>query len=170
MVVDLEPAGRLARPVTLAEIKALPAFADSPLVRQGRLSVVPLTAAQWKADRVGSGRGVSDRLVVLSTVGKAEDAERIARALVERGLAACVNVVPGVRLDLPLEGRGGAGRGAPARDQDARRARSRRCSEALVALHPYEVPEVLALPDRGRPRPYLDWLDESVARGEAGDG
>ena len=49
MVVDLEPAGRLPRPVTLAEIKALPAFADSPLVRQGRLSVVPLTAAQWKA-------------------------------------------------------------------------------------------------------------------------
>jgi predicted RNA-binding protein with PUA-like domain len=48
-VVDLKAAGRLARPVTLAEIKALPAFKDSPLVRQGRLSVVPLTPAQWKA-------------------------------------------------------------------------------------------------------------------------
>lgn len=49
VVVDLEPAGRLLRPVTLAEIKALAVFAQSPLVRQGRLSVVPLTAAQWKA-------------------------------------------------------------------------------------------------------------------------
>lgn len=49
VVVDVEPRGRLARPVTLAEMKALPEFADSPLVRQGRLSVVPLTAAQWKA-------------------------------------------------------------------------------------------------------------------------
>lgn len=49
VVVDLKPAGRLARPVTLAEIKAMPVFRDSPLVRQGRLSVVPLTAAQWKA-------------------------------------------------------------------------------------------------------------------------
>jgi len=49
VVVDLEPSGRLQRPVTLAEIKALAAFAESPLVRQGRLSVVPLTAAQWKA-------------------------------------------------------------------------------------------------------------------------
>ena len=49
VVVDLEAAGGLARPVTLGEIKALPGFADSPLVRQGRLSVVPLTAAQWKA-------------------------------------------------------------------------------------------------------------------------
>jgi predicted RNA-binding protein with PUA-like domain len=38
----------IAKPKTLAEIKASPVFADSPLVRQGRLSVVPLTGAQWK--------------------------------------------------------------------------------------------------------------------------
>lgn len=38
----------LARPVTLAEMKANKLFADSPLVRQGRLSVVPLTDAQYK--------------------------------------------------------------------------------------------------------------------------
>ena len=49
LVVDLEPRARLARPVTLAEMKALAEFRDSPLVRQGRLSVVPITAAQWKA-------------------------------------------------------------------------------------------------------------------------
>ena len=36
-----------AKPVTLAEAKANPMFAESPLVRQGRLSVVPLNAAQW---------------------------------------------------------------------------------------------------------------------------
>jgi predicted RNA-binding protein with PUA-like domain len=56
VVVDLEPIERLARPVTLAEMKALALFADSPLVRQGRLSVVPLTAAQWKAIE-SRGRG-----------------------------------------------------------------------------------------------------------------
>jgi len=38
----------LKRAITLAEIKANKLFADSPLVRQGRLSVVPLTDAQWK--------------------------------------------------------------------------------------------------------------------------
>jgi predicted RNA-binding protein with PUA-like domain len=38
----------LAKPVTLAEIKANKLFADSPLVRQGRLSVVPLTEQQYK--------------------------------------------------------------------------------------------------------------------------
>ncbi len=55
VVVDLRPVERLGRPVSLAEIKALAVFAQSPLVRQGRLSVVPLTAAQWKAIE-GRGR------------------------------------------------------------------------------------------------------------------
>ena len=39
---------------------------------------------------------MSERLLVLSTIGTAEDAERVARGLVERRLAACVNVVPGL--------------------------------------------------------------------------
>src|SRR5438132_9300456 len=38
----------IAKPVTLAEVKGNKLFAESPLVRQGRLSVVPLTEAQWK--------------------------------------------------------------------------------------------------------------------------
>jgi predicted RNA-binding protein with PUA-like domain len=56
LVVDIEARTRLAKPVTLAEIKALAEFRDSPLVRQGRLSVVPITAAQWKAIEA-RGRG-----------------------------------------------------------------------------------------------------------------
>ena len=47
--VDLKAGARLAAPVTLAALKAEKAFAGSPLLTQGRLSVVPLTAAQWKA-------------------------------------------------------------------------------------------------------------------------
>ena len=53
VVVDIEPRGRLARPVTLAEIKGMPEFAESPLVRQGRLSVVAIGAAQWRAVEAG---------------------------------------------------------------------------------------------------------------------
>ena len=41
-------AGAALNPITLAEIKSNKLFADSPLVRQGRLSVVPLTPAQYK--------------------------------------------------------------------------------------------------------------------------
>ena len=46
--VKIKAGKRLARAVTLAEVKANKLFADSPLVRQGRLSVVPLNAAQHK--------------------------------------------------------------------------------------------------------------------------
>src|SRR5262249_29128881 len=45
--VDIAPVKRLPRPVALAEIKAETAFKDSPLVRISRLSVMPVTDAQW---------------------------------------------------------------------------------------------------------------------------
>ena len=47
--VKIKAGKAIAKPVSLAEIKANKLFADSPLVRQGRLSVVPLTATQYKA-------------------------------------------------------------------------------------------------------------------------
>jgi predicted RNA-binding protein with PUA-like domain len=56
VVVDLKPLRRLPKNVLLGTLKAMSLFADSPLVRQGRLSVVPLTAAQWKAIERESGR------------------------------------------------------------------------------------------------------------------
>ncbi len=49
VVVELEPTGRLARAVTLAELRKQAVFAESPLIRQPRLSVVPLTKVQWNA-------------------------------------------------------------------------------------------------------------------------
>ena len=47
VVIDLEPVRKLARPVTLAEVKADPRYADWELVRQARLSVMPVTAERW---------------------------------------------------------------------------------------------------------------------------
>jgi predicted RNA-binding protein with PUA-like domain len=46
--VKIKVGDALSKPATLAEMKANKLFADSPLVRQGRLSVVPLTKEQWK--------------------------------------------------------------------------------------------------------------------------
>jgi predicted RNA-binding protein with PUA-like domain len=58
VVVEIEAEGRLARPVPLAELKGCAVFKDSPLVRQGRLSVVRLTEAQWmEIERLSSRRG-----------------------------------------------------------------------------------------------------------------
>jgi predicted RNA-binding protein with PUA-like domain len=48
VVVDLEAGHPLPKPVPLTAVKADPAFADLALVRMGRLSVVPVPAAQWK--------------------------------------------------------------------------------------------------------------------------
>ena len=58
LVVDLEAGTALARPVTLAELKAEEVFAESPLARQGRLSVVPLTRAQLATlEALARGKG-----------------------------------------------------------------------------------------------------------------
>ncbi|MGH9537641.1 MAG: EVE domain-containing protein [Terriglobales bacterium] len=46
--VKIKAGKAIGKPVTLAEVKANKLFADSPLVRQGRLSVVPLSAAEYK--------------------------------------------------------------------------------------------------------------------------
>jgi predicted RNA-binding protein with PUA-like domain len=48
-IVEIKAGKPLSKPVSLAQIKANSLFADSPLVRQGRLSVVPLNKAQYKA-------------------------------------------------------------------------------------------------------------------------
>ena len=48
VVVDLKPKKKLAKPVTLAQIKADPAFAGWDLLRIGRLSIVPVPAPMWK--------------------------------------------------------------------------------------------------------------------------
>ena len=104
---------------------------------------------------------MSERLLVLSTVATAADAERIARGLVERRVAACVNVVPGLLSTSRWKG-------AVEREGEllllikTRAERFDALREALVALHPYEVPELIALPIEAGHAPYLAWLDESV--------
>ena len=58
VAVDLAPVKRLPRPVTLAEIKADPAFEDFLLVRIARLSVMPVTDAQWaRIERMAAKAG-----------------------------------------------------------------------------------------------------------------
>jgi periplasmic divalent cation tolerance protein len=105
---------------------------------------------------------LSERVVVLSTVASFEDAERVARALVERRLAACVNVVPGVVSIYRWKG-------AVQRDSEwllvakTRAERLPALKEALSDLHPYDVPEAVALDIRDGLAPYLAWLDDAVA-------
>jgi periplasmic divalent cation tolerance protein len=104
---------------------------------------------------------MSNPVVVLSTVGKPDDAERIAQTLVERRLAACVNVVPGVLSLFRWEGR-------VHRDVErlllikTTRERFEEMYRALIEMHPYELPEVLVLPVVGGHPPYLEWVADST--------
>ncbi len=104
---------------------------------------------------------MTGKLVVLSTVGKAEDAERLARLLVEGALAACVSIVPGVRSVYRWEGR------VECSDElllviKTTAAHFERLKAALVEAHPYSVPEVLALPIERGHAAYLEWLEASL--------
>jgi periplasmic divalent cation tolerance protein len=100
-------------------------------------------------------------VVVLVTAPSADSAAEIARALVEEGLAACGNVIPGIRSIYRWEGE-------IHDDAEAMLVlkTERRLVPALKArlqeLHPYQVPELLVLPVEDGLAPYLEWLSASL--------
>lgn len=108
---------------------------------------------------------MTDKIVVLSTCASAEEAGRIARALVEKRLAACVNVVAGVRSIYRWKGV----------VEDAaefllviksNRALLQRLRAEIEKLHSYEVPEVIVVPIVDGSERYLEWLDRELAGGQ----
>lgn len=107
-----------------------------------------------------SGDPAEACVVVLCTV-PADDAERLARTVVEERLCACVNVVPGLRSFFRWEGKVDT-----AEEQllvvKTTAAALELLQERLVALHPYDVPEVVALPISSGLPAYLGWVIDSV--------
>jgi periplasmic divalent cation tolerance protein len=101
-------------------------------------------------------------LIAYCCVPDPEVADRIARALVEEGLAACVNRVPGVVSTYRWEGETRV---------DAEllllikttRARFEALRTRIVALHPYELPEVIAVDVALGHEPYLAWVAQATA-------
>lgn len=98
--------------------------------------------------------------VALSTAPNAEKAAEIARALVEEGLCACVNIVPGVRSIYFWDGEICDGSEVLCVIK-TRADRIDALRERLVALHPYEVPELVVLDVTDGFEPYLSWIDAS---------
>jgi periplasmic divalent cation tolerance protein len=103
-----------------------------------------------------------EAIVVLCTVPSDFDAERLARELVERSLAACVQIGPGVASVYRWQG-------ATEKSEErllvikSRRALFGVLEAAIKARHPYEVPEIIALDVSAGHAPYLDWLAASTA-------
>jgi periplasmic divalent cation tolerance protein len=105
---------------------------------------------------------MTDKIVVLTTCESEEEAERIARFLVEKRLAACVNILPKARSIYRWKGA----------VEDAQELilliKSRRdvfetLRAELLKIHSYEVPEAIALPVVDGSHAYLAWIDRELA-------
>jgi periplasmic divalent cation tolerance protein len=96
--------------------------------------------------------------IVLTTCPDAASAERIARVLVEEGLAACVNILPPMRSIYRWKGK--------IEDSNelllvikSSTARFPAIRDRVQALHPYELPEIIAVPIADGLPDYLAWLN-----------
>jgi|SRR5581483_6340159 len=100
-------------------------------------------------------------IVVLTTLPNGNRARGFARALVGEKLAACVNIVPGLRSVYRWKG-------AVHDDREVlcvvktSRAKLKKLKQRLKSLHPYEVPELIALPITDGSEPYLRWLSQAL--------
>ncbi len=105
---------------------------------------------------------MSDHAEIQVTCGSRDEAARIADALIERRLAACVHLAP---IDSVYEWDG-----AVQRDTEislvakTRRALFDRVADAVRELHSYDLPAVTMVPMAGG-RAYLDWIDEQTTPG-----
>jgi periplasmic divalent cation tolerance protein len=110
-------------------------------------------------------------VLIYSTFPSPEAAEAVGRELVERRLAACVNILPGMTSIYRWEG-------AVARDSEAvmivktRESLSGKVIEAVKSRHSYTNPALIVLPILGGSTEYLRWLEEETTAKdrEAGDG
>ncbi|HWE24226.1 MAG TPA: divalent-cation tolerance protein CutA [Myxococcales bacterium] len=100
---------------------------------------------------------MTDALLVFTTLPSADKAAEIAKMLVQEKLVACVNVLPAVRSIYRWQGK--------LHDENevlvlmkTRAEHLERLKLRLLEVHPYEVPEVLAVPVESGYQPYLDWI------------
>ncbi len=98
-------------------------------------------------------------VLVLSTFPSIEEARQIGTLLVEKQLAACVNLVPGVESIYRWQGKIETSAEVLAIFKTTV-ARQPQLSEALAAQHPYEVPEILVLEPSAVSQAYAAWVGE----------
>jgi len=104
---------------------------------------------------------MSRYLQVITTTETNDDAEKIARLLVESRLAACVQIVGPIRSIYRWQGQVETSQEWQCWIK-TRAERLEELQEAIRRAHPYQVPEILALPVESGSSSYLRWLDEQV--------
>ena len=101
----------------------------------------------------------SDTVMVYCTCPDDPTARSIANSIVAAGLAACVNIVPGLTSVYKWDGEMKTGTEVLLLIKTSAHRVSQLTSE-LVGLHPYELPEVIAVPVTDGYKPYLDWIKD----------
>jgi periplasmic divalent cation tolerance protein len=104
---------------------------------------------------------MTDKIVIFSTCGSPEEAERLARQLVEARLAACINVITQVQSYYRWQGKVEHATECLLMIKTTRDLFSE-LRLALEAAHSYEIPEVLALPVIEGSPDYLAWLETGL--------
>jgi periplasmic divalent cation tolerance protein len=104
---------------------------------------------------------MSDCIQVITTTATHDEAEMIARALVEERLAACTQIVGPITSIYRWEGKIETSQEYQCWAK-SRRSLYSRIETAILRLHPYQVPEILALPIIAGSETYLKWLDNEV--------
>jgi periplasmic divalent cation tolerance protein len=104
---------------------------------------------------------MTDNMLVLSTAGSQEEAKKIATALVERRLAACVNIVPRVQSVYRWQDR------VESAEEFLLVIKTVKGLEdvlrsAIRELHSYELPECIVITVEGGSTEYLKWIEDSV--------
>lgn len=100
-------------------------------------------------------------IVSIITVGDPKEAEGIARRLVEERLAACVNIVPGIKSVYRWEGKVEEGSECMLIVKSEESV-FERLKKRVLELHSYEVPEIIALEISDGLKSYLDWIKSNV--------
>ena len=108
----------------------------------------------------------NDVVIVLTTLPDVQQARLVANALVELGLAACVNVGAPVHSVYRWQGVIEQAEEVPLLIKTTQQRRAE-LLDRLVSLHPYDVPEVIVVPVVDGHAPYLDWVREVTASPEA---
>jgi periplasmic divalent cation tolerance protein len=105
---------------------------------------------------------VPKEIIVLATCGSTEEAKQIAHALIEKRLAACVNIATtAVESVYRWKGKIETAKEFPLLIKTTK-PKFAALQREIERLHSYEVPEIIALPIRDGSRAYLRWLTESV--------
>lgn len=102
-------------------------------------------------------------LLVLTNVPQQALADAMARTLVEQGLAACVNILPPVTSVYRWQGEVEQASEIPLLIKTTQ-ARYQELEQAILQLHPYEVPEIVALPLAAGLPAYLAWMQHETAK------